>query len=192
MNLMNFDKNKKVTEFLDVLTSNWLAPPILGPTRFVEHNKSFLIDNIFAKFSDTHCTSGNIIEKITDHLPNFLLIEGLNTQLDCNVKTLKRDLQHFTPKKLINDFLAPNLGGKWERTKDINQKYELFHKNPVEVTDQNAPLKPLTKTKAKRQKKPWIKKVILTSIGEKTNYWKNLLKLGINLHTGDIRPTGTT
>ena len=100
-----------------------------------------------------HCTSGNIIEKITDHLPNFLLIKGLNTQFDSKVKTLKRDLQHFTPKKLINDFLALNLGRKLERTKDINQKCELFHKNLVEVIDQNAPLMPLTKKQPKGRKK---------------------------------------
>ena len=115
INLLNFDKNKEVNEFLDILTSNWFTPQILGPTRFVEHNKPSLVDNIFVNFSDMHCTSGNIIEKITDHLPNFLIIASLNTQLDCKVKTLKRDLQHFknlTPKKLINDFLALNLGGK--------------------------------------------------------------------------------
>ena len=107
MNLLNFDKNKKVNEFLEVLSSNWLTPRIFGPTRFVEHNKSSLVDNIFANFSDMHCTSGNITEKVTDHLPNFSLIEGLNTQLDCNVKTLKRDLKHFTPKKLMTFLHLP-------------------------------------------------------------------------------------
>ena len=176
INLLNFDKNKEVNEFLDVLTSNWFTPQILGPTRFVEHNKPSLVDNIFVNFSDMHCTSGNIIEKITDHLPNFLLIESLNTQLDSKVKTLKRDPQHFPPKKLINDFLALNLGEKLERTKDINQKYELFHKNLVEVIDQNAPLRPLTKEEAKRQKKPWITKGILTSIGEKNKLLKKFIK----------------
>ena len=181
INLLNFDKNKEVNEFLDVLTSNWFTPQILGPTRFVEHNKPSLVDNIFVNFSDMYCTSGNIIEKITDHLPNFLLIEGLNTQLDSKVKTLKRDLQHFTPKKLINDFLALNLGEKLERTKDINQKYELFHKNLVEVINQNAPLKPLTKKEAKRQKKPWITKGILTSIGEKNKLLKKFIKTGDQL-----------
>ena len=44
------------------------------------------------------------------------------------------------------------LGGKLERTKDINQKYELFHKNLVEVIDENAPLKPLTKKNPKSRK----------------------------------------
>ena len=120
INLLNFDKNKEVNEFLDVLTSNWFTPQILGPTRFVEHNKPSLVDNIFVNFSDMHCTSGNIIEKITDHLPNFLLIEGLNTQLDSKVKTLKIDLQHFTPKLYTLHF-ALNLGEKLECTKDISQ-----------------------------------------------------------------------
>ena len=63
-----------------------------------------------------------------------------------------------------------NLREKVERTKDINQKYELFHKNHVEVNDQNISLKPLTKNEAKKQKKPWITKGILTSIGEKKHY----------------------
>ena len=54
--------------------------------------------------------------------------------------------------KKTYDFLAPNLGEKLKHTKDINQKYELFHKNLVEVTDQNAPLKPLTKKSQKAEK----------------------------------------
>ena len=32
-NLRNFDKNKEVNEFLDLFTSNWFSPQILGPTR---------------------------------------------------------------------------------------------------------------------------------------------------------------
>ena len=122
INLLNFDQNKEVNEFLEVLTSNWFTLQILGPTRFAEQNEPSFVDNIFVNFSDTHCTSGNIIEKITEHLPIFLLIENLNTQLDSKIKSLKRDLQHFTPEKLINDFLALNSGEKLERTKDINQK----------------------------------------------------------------------
>ena len=54
INLLNFDKNKEVNEFLDVLTSNWFTPQILGPTRFVEHNKPSLVDNVFVNFSDMH------------------------------------------------------------------------------------------------------------------------------------------
>ena len=125
---MNFDKNEEVNEFLEVLTSNWFTQQILGPTRFVEQNKPSLADNIFVNFSDMHCTSGNIIEKITDHLPNFLIIENLNTQLDSKVRTLNRDLQHFTPEKITNDFLALNLGGKLELQKILTKNMNYFTK----------------------------------------------------------------
>ena len=101
------------------------------------------------------------------------ILHWLNTQLDSKVKTLKRDLQHFTAEKLINGFFALNLGEKLERTKDINQISNYFTKNLVEVIDLNVPLKPLTEKKAKKQNKPWIKKGILTSIGEKNKLLKN-------------------
>ena len=90
----------------------------------------------------------------------------------------KRSPTLYTKKKLINDFLTLNLGEKLEPTKDINQKYKLFHKNLVEVIDQNAPLKPMTKKEVKRQKKPWITKGILTSIGEKNKLLKKFIKTG--------------
>ena len=63
INLLNFDKKHEVNRFLHLLASNWFTLQILGPTRFVEQNKPSLVDNIFIKFSDMHCTCGSIIEK---------------------------------------------------------------------------------------------------------------------------------
>ena len=57
----------------------------------------------------------------------------------------------------------------------------MFHKNLVEVIDQNAPLRPLTKKEAKRRKKPWITKEILPSIGEKNKLLKKFIKTGDQL-----------
>ena len=78
LNLLKFDKNKEITEFLDFLTTKWFTPQILGPTRITENEQASLIDNFF---SDFHCTSGNFFEKISDHLPNFLIIEKLSYHL---------------------------------------------------------------------------------------------------------------
>ena len=39
---------------------------------------------------DMHCKSGNIIEKITDHLLN-VLIKNINTQTYSTFKLLKKD-----------------------------------------------------------------------------------------------------
>ena len=81
MNLLKFDKSKEVTEFLDFLAAKWLTPQILGPTRITENEQVSLIDNFFIDSNDLHCTSGNFFEKISDHLPNFLITEKLNCHL---------------------------------------------------------------------------------------------------------------
>ena len=81
LNLLKFDKNKEITEFLDFLTAKWFTPQILGPTRITENEQASLIDNFFIDFNDLPCTSGNFFEKISDHLPNFLIIEKLSYHL---------------------------------------------------------------------------------------------------------------
>ena len=50
-----------------------------------------------------HCYSGNLIEKITDHLPNFLVTEKLTVKLDNQDRPLKRDLKNFDEDKLVRD-----------------------------------------------------------------------------------------
>ena len=77
MNLLKFDKNKVINEFLDFLTAKWFTPPILGPTRITKNEQASLIDNFFIDFNDLHCTSGNFFEKISDHRSNFLIIVKL-------------------------------------------------------------------------------------------------------------------
>ena len=139
-NLLNFDKNKEVNEFLDLLASNWFTSHILGSTKFVEHKKSSLADNIYINFNDMHCTSGDLIEKITNHLTNILIIEGLTTHLGLKFKPLKRDCTHFKKEKLVKDVHELNVMEKLEHVKKYNQKYELFDKNLVEVINKNAPL----------------------------------------------------
>ena len=50
-----------------------------------------------------HCYSGNLIEKITDHSPNFLIIEKLTLKLDNQDRPLKRDFKNFDEHKLVRD-----------------------------------------------------------------------------------------
>ena len=77
LNLLNFERNEEVNNFLNLLVSNWLTPQIFGPTRVAENQRESFIDNIFLNFSDCHCISGNLFEKISDHLPILLIIEDL-------------------------------------------------------------------------------------------------------------------
>ena len=128
VNLLNFDKNKKANEFLDLLASNWFTPHILGPTKFVEHNKSFLVDNIYINFNDVHCTSENLIEKITNHLTNILIVEGLTTHLGLKFKPLKRNFTHFKKEKLVKDIHELNVMEKLEHVKDVTKNMNYFTK----------------------------------------------------------------
>ena len=69
-----------------------LTPPpphILKPTR-ITGNSAPLIDNIFFNSIKYHTVSGNILTDISDHLPNFLIID------ECVAKAL-----YYVSKRLF-------------------------------------------------------------------------------------------
>ena len=74
-----------------------------------------------------HCTSGKVIANLTDHLPNFLIIENLNTHLEFKLNPLKRDFTLFKKENLVKDIHELNLMEKAEHVKESNKKYELLH-----------------------------------------------------------------
>ena len=128
--MLKFDKNKEITEFLDFLTTKWFTPQILGPTRITENEQVSLIDNFFINFNDWHCTSGNFFEKISDHLPNFLIIEKLSYHLEKNKKPYyKRDYTNFDENNLIKYIGKLNLTENILKKNDVNKKYDAFHEN---------------------------------------------------------------
>ena len=50
-----------------------------------------------------HCTSENILEKISDHLTNFLIIEKLNYHIKKYDKPYKRDYTNFDEENLLKE-----------------------------------------------------------------------------------------
>ena len=73
LNLIKYMQNTGVNQFLENILSNNFIPQITFPT------KATLIDNIFTNSYklDSICLSGNITTYISDHLPQFLVIENL-------------------------------------------------------------------------------------------------------------------
>ena len=55
--------------------SNFLRPCILEPTRIVANNRPSIINNIF--INNKKIDSGNIINKVSDHMPNFILVKDI-------------------------------------------------------------------------------------------------------------------
>ena len=78
LNLLKINEMAICSEFFDLLTAHSLFPQITLPTGLSRSNGS-LIDNIFCKFqsSTSTATSGILINKLSDHLPCFILLDIL-------------------------------------------------------------------------------------------------------------------
>ena len=65
-----------VSDFYDILSSNFFAPYLLQPTRLARNSK-ILVDNIFLNSIEfnTFSGSGNLASQISDHLSQFLILK---------------------------------------------------------------------------------------------------------------------
>ena len=60
------------------------------------------VDNIFVNIYDKEIHSGNIIEKVTDHLPNFAIIRNMRNKLQ-KQKSKIRNMKTSNKTKYFND-----------------------------------------------------------------------------------------
>ena len=77
--LLKHETDTNVCNFLQMMLNNGYQPCITEPTRIVNGNKPSLVDNIFSNTVEK-CISGNIFDKISDHLPNFAMIENIKSK----------------------------------------------------------------------------------------------------------------
>ena len=75
--LLSHSKNPNINEFINLMYSHYLHPTILEPTKVISNNRPTLIDNIFVNALEYEFCSGNLIQKISDHLSNFLFIKNI-------------------------------------------------------------------------------------------------------------------
>jgi hypothetical protein len=87
INLLNFESHVGTENFINTTSSYCYSPQILQPTTRtrITHHSATLIDNIFFNSLDYYLMSGNLLYDISDHLPNFLIINKYSTL----TKTLK-------------------------------------------------------------------------------------------------------
>ena len=119
-NLLKFENDNHINEFVNNMLGNYFQPCILEPTRYTDHSKPSLVDNIFINSVDKKTTSGNIIDKITDHLPNFIILENIinkNSKQKIKIRNYKKfdeasylqDLQSFAVTTNTMDFSGYNI-----------------------------------------------------------------------------------
>lgn len=73
LDLLKFGVHPATDDCLDTLGSYFFQPQILQPTRITDHSAT-LIDNILFNSVEHFLIGGNLVYDLTDHLPNFLII----------------------------------------------------------------------------------------------------------------------
>ena len=73
INLLKIDTSSYSNLFYNTMSSHFFSPYILQPTRL---QSKTLIDNIFFNSLEFQSNSGNLLIEISDHLIQFLILEG--------------------------------------------------------------------------------------------------------------------
>ena len=77
--LLSYTKTKRINEFVEIMYENLCQTCITQPTRVVKKQTPSLIDNIFINTIESPM-SGNLLDRVSDHFPNFVIIDNSNTK----------------------------------------------------------------------------------------------------------------
>ena len=160
--LLKHESTSNVGNFLQMMLNNSYQPCITEPTRIVHGNKPSLVDNIFSN-SVEKCISGNILDKISDHLPNFVIFENIKSKPK-PTKFKRRNMKNSDESKYQADLLLllRELQGNTELY-DAETAYNFFHEKHCLIVNKHYPWQTLTRKQRELELKPWITKGILTS-----------------------------
>ena len=150
-------------DFLMSLQSCYLIPTIDKPTR-VRRTSATLIDNIFVNNPDHVCASGNIVSDISDHFSQFCILNSAVERPKARARKV-RDFSNFSRDSFISDLSQVDWCEIFIRGgEDINHVFSMFYTKLNKLLNKYAPMKTLSKRKAKQLSKPWITKGIRASI----------------------------
>ena len=101
IDLIKSNSNANASDFLDVIYSSNLLPHIISPTQFTSRSH-IPIDNIFSNINE-ECTSGNIINTISDHLGQFLIIPNCSYPYNSKKQIFRRNYKNFKEENFLSD-----------------------------------------------------------------------------------------
>ena len=161
IDILQYEKENKVSEFLDSMYSNLLMPHISTPTRISSQSQT-LIDNIYCNSMENDLISGNIVTTISDHYAQFLLFKNINLAKDTVPIIYEHDFTNFDARQFETELNAI----PWDdvlkiNINNVNDSLTSFLDTFKNLLLEHAPLKKLSKKKHKLKQKPWITKGIL-------------------------------
>ena len=168
--------NSKHEAYLNLCLESNFVPCITLPTRITDHSAT-LIDHMLlrtpSRLIQNKLSAGNLICGISDHLPNFIV-------LDVNTYTYqdRPKIRLFTENKITN-FLSnmENESEMLNENYDVNDSdisFKSFHNNYIYLFNKYFPLIRMSRKQFKH--KPYVTKGILVSIRHKNKLLKNYLE----------------
>ena len=170
--LLKYSSDKHVRLFVDTLYENFVQPCILEPTRIVKGQRPSIVDNIFTNIIDKEIISGNFLEKISDHLPNFTIIKDLSKKRQ-RQKISKRDFTKFNENDYIYDVSQITIGKVSDC--NTNELYNKFHTQLESIINKHAPIKTYSNREVRWVQKPWYTKGLQKSIHIKEKLYKKFV-----------------
>ncbi|XP_057308206.1 uncharacterized protein LOC130646085 [Hydractinia symbiolongicarpus] len=178
IDLLMSESVKEVSDYINITSQFNLMPHIILPTRVTE-STSTIIDNIYFNSAKWDTLSGNIINSISDHFPQFLVLRDLSA---VNPAHVSNDIYARNWKKFSHDAFRIELQyTDWDAilqpsTDDPNVSFDNFYNSFNSLLDKYAPLKTTCNKKSRKKSNPWITNGILTSITKRDLLHKRLLR----------------
>ena len=115
IDLLKYELPDSINNFIDTLSSNFLLPHILLPTRISETSK--LIDNIFSNSTSLEeIESGNVTSTFSDHLPQSIFLKDFSSKIPAaKSNILRHDWRKFESNLFL--VLIKLIGRKLQREK---------------------------------------------------------------------------
>ena len=126
VDLLKFDSHSGTREYYDILSANGFRPLIYQPTR-VSATSATLIDNIFINDIETFSNGGNITTSISDHFPQFCLLDIFDKNINPKEKRHGRSYRHFNQNEFEDELRAID----WNQlffNKSSEETFEIFFK----------------------------------------------------------------
>ena len=137
------------------MVSHYLLPHILHPTRVTDHSAT-IIDNIFFNTLEFDTLSGNLLTKISDHFPQFLVIKIVAVAYK-NCSLFQYDYSKFSEHLFLEDFKKlswEDILNNQSSNINVNVKFDRFYEKIYSTVIHHAPMKKVNEKQLKLRSKP--------------------------------------
>ena len=164
MDLITFDLNNNINDYLNTVLQNSFILTILLPTRVIDHTCT-QIDRVyyFSRNAKTNVASGNLLADMSDHCANFLILHS-NIQSKENERPMVRIFSEKA-KNTYQNLLSEISWNEELSNKNVNEAMQVFSKKFQIAYNKSFPSKRLSRKRTKD--KPCITAGLKQSIKQK-------------------------